>query len=258
MLFTSKLKHILSLTILLISTLISAQNDVLFTQGNDLYNEGKYAEAIDRYTEILDSGNHSEALYFNLANAHYKLNNIAPSIYYYEKAMQLAPNDADIKNNIAFARNMTIDAIDVIPEGVFSKIAKRVINIMSFDYWALFAVISMLLFVILFLGYYFAYSTSKKRLAFVGTLASLFLLLCTLTLAFEKYHLHQKDNPAIVFAQEAKVKGEPNLRSEEAFRLHEGTKVQVLDTIKNWRKIKLTDGKTGWISSDDIKMLKKF
>ena len=63
--------------------------------------------------------------------------------------------------------------------------------------------------------------------------------------------------PAIVFSQEALVKTEPNLRSEEAFRLHEGTKVQILDTLKNWKKIKLTDGKTGWISSNAIKALKE-
>ena len=58
-----------------------------------------------------------------------------------------------------------------------------------------------------------------------------------------------------MFSQEALVKSEPNLRSEEAFRLHEGTKVQILDTVKNWKKIKITDGKTGWISSDNMKAL---
>jgi SH3-like domain-containing protein len=39
----------------------------------------------------------------------------------------------------------------------------------------------------------------------------------------------------------------PNLRSTEAFVLHEGTAVQVLDTVENWKKIKLSDGKTGWV-----------
>ena len=69
-----------------------------------MYNQGKYAEAIDKYKAILETKNHSAALYFNLANAHYKLNNIAPSIYYYEKALQLAPNDPDIKNNLALPK----------------------------------------------------------------------------------------------------------------------------------------------------------
>ena len=96
------------------------QNDTLFKKANTLYNNGKYLEAIDNYMSILETNTHSAELYFNLGNAHYKLNNIATSIYYYEKALQLKPNDKDIINNIAFARNMTIDAIDTVPEVGFS------------------------------------------------------------------------------------------------------------------------------------------
>ena len=87
-----------------------SQNDSVFSEANTLYNNGKYAEAIDKYESILDSDQHSAELYFNLGNANYKLNNIAPSIYYYEKALLLEPNDKDIQNNLAFAQNMTIDA----------------------------------------------------------------------------------------------------------------------------------------------------
>ncbi len=112
--------------------------------------------------------------------------------------------------------------------------------------------------VVLFLVYYFAYYSSRKRLAFIGSISFLLLALFTLVLAFNKFGLVKNDKPAIVFAQESKVKSEPNLRSSEAFKLHEGTKVQVIDTIDNWKKIKLSDGKTGWISSEDIKLLNNF
>ena len=82
--------------------------------------------------------------------------------------------------------------------------------------------------------------------------------LMALFFAFQKFNLDQNDQPAIVFAQESQIKTEPNLRSEEAFRLHEGTKVQVLESLKDWQKIKLSDGKTGWIPKDDIKLLRDF
>ena len=75
------MKTIVYILLVLFSTDFYAQNNTLFEQGNSLYNQGKYAEAIDKYKAILGTKNHSEALYFNLANAHYKLNNIAPSIY---------------------------------------------------------------------------------------------------------------------------------------------------------------------------------
>ena len=73
--------------------------------------------------------------------------------------------------------------------------------------------------------------------------------------AFSKSGLDAKDQPAIVFAQETQVKSEPNLRSNEVFLLHEGTKVQILDTVNNWKRIKLADGKTGWIIAGDLKAL---
>ena len=232
-----------------------AQNETLFEQGNTLYNDGNYIEAIEKYQAILDSGEHSAELYFNLGNAYYKLSNIAPSIYYYEKALQLAPNDKDILNNIAFARNMTIEVVDTIPEVGFSKLVKNLTNMMSFDAWAKTSVALVILFVVLFLSYYFSYTTIKKRLAFVGSLASMVLACTALAFAYHNYNLKQNDRPAIVFAKESQIKSEPNLRSSEAFKLHEGTKVQILDTINNWKKIKLADGKTGWIVTDDLKAL---
>ena len=250
-----KLLYILSC---LFSVMLFAQNNALFEEANALYNDGKYAEAIDKYSAILETQKHSADLYYNLANANYKLNNIAPSIYYYEKALMLNPNDSDIKNNMAFAKNMTIDAIDVVPDVGFSKLLNNTAQNMSFDGWAKTAIALVFCFVALFLIYYFAYSTFKKRLAFIGSTVALLLFFITLAFAFHKYNLDALDNPAIVFSQESKVKSNPNSRSEESFRLHEGTKVQVVEAYEDWRKIKLSDGKVGWVISDDIKLIKDF
>ena len=102
-------------TFLLSFTTYAQQTDLLFKAGNDHYAQGRYQEAIDAYKRILDQKVESAALYYNLANANYKLNNVAPTIYYYEKALQLAPSDPDIRNNAAFAENMKIDAIESLP-----------------------------------------------------------------------------------------------------------------------------------------------
>ena len=250
------MKKIIYIIILLISTFSMAQNNTLFSQGNSLYNEGKFQDAINTYERILDTKNHSAELYFNLANAYYKLNRIAPSVYYFEKALQLSPNDNDIINNMSFAKNMTIDDIEIMPEMGFSKIANQVINKYSFDTWAKLSVFFVALFVVLFLAYYFSYSSTSKRFAFLASILSIVLILITLAFTFQRYDHEQKDNPAIVFAQESEIKNEPNLKSEIAFKLHEGTKVQVLEIYnKNWTKIKLANGKTGWIPSVDIKEL---
>ena len=107
---------------------------------------------------------------------------------------------------------MTIDAIDAVPDAGFSKLIKNITGMMSFDNWAKVAVASVILFVLLFLVYYFTYSTFKKRLAFVYQQPLSFFGNPSVVIAFHKYNVHQNDKEAIVFAQEATIKSEPNTK----------------------------------------------
>jgi len=249
-------KKILAIIVFVMSSCIaSAQSEETFKKANTLYNQEKYQEAIDAYKSILDQGKESAELYYNLGNANYKLSHIGPSIYYYEKALELAPNDADIKNNLIFANNATIDAIDVIPEGVVSRTINKFTNMFGFDTWAWISIICVLLFVLFFIAYYTARISSKKRLFFVGSWLVLLIGLAGILFAFKQYNFIENNQYAIIFAQETTVKSEPNLRSEEIFELHEGTKVKVTETVNDWKKIKLSDGKIGWVPATDIKEL---
>ncbi|TXD82721.1 SH3 domain-containing protein [Subsaximicrobium wynnwilliamsii] len=252
------MKQFLIAMVLLLSALSFSQNDTLFEQANQLYSDANYTEALQKYKAIMDSGEQSAALYFNMANAHYKLNHIAPSIYYYEKASLLNPNDKDIKNNMAFAKNMTLDAIDTVPEVGLAKLMNSWTKTFYYEVWAKISVAFAILFVILFISYFFVSSTGKKRFAFVSSILCLLLVFASFGLAYHGHDLVANNQPAIVFAKEAQIKSEPNLRSTEAFKLHEGTKVQVLDSVDNWKKIKLADGKTGWVMNEDIKLVKTF
>lgn len=94
------MKKLLYILILLVSFSGIAQNETLFEQGKELYKNGKYQQAINSWMKILDNGEHSAELYFNLGNAQYKLNHIGPSIYYYEKALQLSRTTRTLKTTL--------------------------------------------------------------------------------------------------------------------------------------------------------------
>lgn len=251
----TKITYIFLVLISSLTLAFGQENTALFDSANKTYNEGNYSEAITQYNSILDSGNYSVSVYYNLANAYYKSNEIGPSIYYFEKALQLSPNDKDILNNLGFARNMTIDAIEPLPKTQLSKFIGNITGKFSYNQWAWIAVILAFICVISFLGYQFAYQSLKKRIYFLISFIALFFILATVAIAYQQYGKAQKDRPAIIFAQETTVKAEPNLRSDVVFSLHEGTKVQVLDTVADWKKIRLIDGKIGWIIAEDVKEL---
>ncbi|MEZ4777987.1 MAG: tetratricopeptide repeat protein [Flavobacteriaceae bacterium] len=232
-----------------------AQNNALFEQGKEQYKAEKYEEAITNWMKILSSGEHSAALYFNVANAHYKLNHIGPSIYYYEKALQLSPNDTEIKNNLAFAQNAAVDAIEPLPQTFFVQWDAKLSKLLTFNGWAWVSVIAVTLFMILFLGYYFSFHSQKKRVLFVGSVLSLLVLFTGLTMAFRTFHKAENKKEAVVFVEVAEVKNGPRMSDETAFKIHEGTKVSILQTEDNWARILLADGKDGWIPEADIKVL---
>jgi tetratricopeptide (TPR) repeat protein len=252
------MKRIIYILVFCFSIISIAQNKSLFEKANDFYKNGKYNDAINTYNSILKTQEHSAELYFNLGNSHYKLNHIAHSIYNYEKALILNPTDKEIKQNLVFANTMKVDALEVLPEIGYTKYFNKFTSVLNTDTWAILSVIFVVLFAVLLISYYFTLSTKFKRIFFSSSFGFLLLALITLSFTYYKNNQETVTKPAIIFAKESKVKTEPNFKSQDAFILHEGTKVNVLDTEGNWNKIKLTNGKIGWILKDDIKLITIF
>jgi SH3-like domain-containing protein len=60
---------------------------------------------------------------------------------------------------------------------------------------------------------------------------------------------------AIVMADVVNVKSAPDDRGSDAFVLHRGVKVQVMDSVNQWWKIRLVDGKVGWVPQPDCEVI---
>lgn len=240
---------------LLIFALGFSQNEDLFEKGNSAYQEGNYESAIQQYEKILDNGEASAEVYYNLGNAHYKLNHIAPSIYYFEKALQLDPADEDIKNNIAFARNMAIDDIETVEDRGLSQSLNGLIATFSAGSWAGIAIFFSILFVALFLLYYYTPKPLFKRIFLGVAVISVILCVASIIFGYQQQSFIQDNKYAIIFSEEADVRDEPNLRGESSFQLHEGTKAKILENFQEWTRIELANGAQGWTDSSNLKRL---
>ena len=252
------MKKILFL-LLIIANSVTAQNvDSLFVSANNLYKNGKFNEAILLYKKVESKALVSSELYYNLGNSYYKLNKVGPSIYYYEKALKLNPLNEDVKNNLIFAKRLALDNIEQLPQTLLQKFNTNYLQKLSYNQWAIVAIIFSVLASLLFLLFYFAEGSSKKRFYFTTSIVSFIILITSLFITYNQYNLSKNKIEAIVFAEKTDVRNAPTLNSEEVFTLHEGTKVFVLDGVDNWKKIKIKDGKLGWVIASDIKLLNDF
>ena len=227
--------------------------DSLFNTANKLYQQENYLEALDRYQQIEKQEMESAELYFNMGNIYYRTNQVAPSIYYYERALRLSPNNKDIKFNLEFANTMVLDNIEPLPKSLGQKFMDGIILRFTYETWAKIAVSLAFVFAVLFLLYHFSYSTSKKRIYFITSILTVIFVTLSLFFSFKnKYYMDNKIE-AIVFSGEAEVKSAPTNSSDVYFELHEGTKVLILESLDNWKKIKIADGKIGWMKLSDLK-----
>ena len=251
------MKNVIIICCLLLNSWIYSQinPEKMFTNGIKYYNQGEYQKAISSFTTILENGQHSSSLYFNLGNSFYKINDVANSIFYFEKALQLSPNDKDIANNLSFSKNMLIDKIEILPTNQIKQFLNYILGILDVNQWLYFGLIILYVSALFFLFYFFNSKAVLKKNYFIASIVSLFFAMGFISLGITK-NLNQKSNLfAIVFDQKIDFRTEPNYRSEVLFNLHEGTKVLIKEELNDWVFVEIQDGNKGWIETQSVKKI---
>ncbi len=249
------MKYLITLICLAIATIGWGQDQDNFDKATTLYQKGDYSQAAAVYSSILKSGKESSALYYNLGNTYYKLNNVPESIYYYEKALQLDPENADAKNNLIFANQMKVDAITPLPKTWVRQLSDGIVGLFSAHTWAVLSIIGVFAFVLSFLLYYFVERTALKRTFFSLMLVFLFFAIGSYTLAHFCHKQVSQTQYAILFDKTVRVFSDANAYSSEVMQLHEGTKVEIIEDAKDWVKIRLVNGKIGWTKVSSLRKL---
>lgn len=253
------MKQLIYLLILFISSSLFATDETTsFATANQLYQQGKYQEALTKFEAIAqqNSGQISAELYFNIANCYYQTHQVAPAIFNYEKALLVNPDFENAKTNLEFAKKLRLDDIKEIPKVGVGKLLFDFTTVLHYDIWAWLAVVFSILLVVCFVVYYFSEKVIVKRIFFISMSVQILLIALFIFFGFFQKSQIEKEQPAIVFAEEVELMKEPNASQKSKQTLHEGTKVFVLSTKGDWKKVQLTDDTIGWIIPDAIKMLK--
>lgn len=216
------------------------------------YKRGNYQQAIKDYEELLKQGVNAD-LYYNLGNAYYRTDNVTQAILAYERALMLSPGDDDIRFNLQFATSKTIDKITPESEMFFVTWYHSLVNFTSVDNWAVMAIASIVLVLLLVLMFLFGPNVLLRKIGFYGgCLFFVLFVFCNFFAYQQKYNL-QNRTAAIVIAPSVTVKKTPANGSSDVFVIHEGTKVDITDKgLKDWRGIRLADGREGWLQTRQI------
>lgn len=227
----------------------------LFKEGNQLYQQNKYEQAVALYDSILALGMESGELYFNLGNTHYRLGHMGLARLNYEKAAKFLKNDPAISENLELLKMQLVDKIQTPPKFFLYKWMDVILNLFSMQSlsWIVLALLWLVLGVAAVRQFYLKRKRVERlRTAFVSTL--IVFILATLLLG-QKIYLAETEVYAVVLKPSVTLYAEPSSTGTEVFILHEGTKMKIRREKQDWLEIVLADGKTGWIERSALAVI---
>jgi tetratricopeptide (TPR) repeat protein len=232
---------------------VDAQAD--FLKAQEYYQKQDYDNAIKIYESMVKAGHVSSEVYYNLGNCYYKTGNVAGTLLNFERAKKLSPDDEDILFNIKVASLKIVDKMDAVPEIFYKRWTKAIALLFSTDVWTKILLTNIWLFFIFSGVYIVTPSSSIKKFAFA---VAVFLLLTTTSsffLAQKSYAISYLDQQAITTSASVYVKSSPDEKGSDQFIIHEGTKMDVLDELGDWKKVRIANGSVGWLKQADIEVI---
>lgn len=241
----------------------------------DLFNEGKaffheandlavkdpkvarelYRESVMRFERIVKEGEiENGKLYYNIGNAYFRMKDIGRAILNYRRAEQYIPNDPNLQQNLEYARSRRADRIDTPQK-------KRILKTLFFWHYDISsrtrAVIFAFCFATLWLSAAIRLFVRKSfliRLVLIqGILSAMFLG----SLLVEVAHRHRVRSGVVVAGEVVARKGDSKTY-EPSFKepLHAGTEFVLAEDRGEWRHIKLVDGRTCWVQSKAVELVR--
>ncbi len=221
-----------------------------FSSANESYKQGEYKSAKKKYLSLIEGNTASATIYYNLGNVCYKLHEVAPAILYYEKAHKLAPSNQDVSHNLTLANLLAVDKLNELKEEAIGNWWAKYIHSQSANQWALYSILFSLFTAGLFLVFLFSQQRLLKQIGFYGAVTgTLFTLIVLIT---GSNNQSKSSSSAIVFHSPVAVFSEPNKTATQLFNLHEGAKVEVLSEENDWKRIRFSAKKIGWLKSETI------
>ncbi len=249
------MKFVIPIIVLFSIAIFPKDVQQMMKDANELYRNGKFESAIETYKQIEKEGYEGTSLYYNLGNSYYRVGKIGYAILNYEKALKLSPTDEEVKHNLAFANLSTVDKIQPLPEFFLFVWWNSLLASFTVNGWTYIVYFFFILLLILISLYFFVRTIFQQKLVLFSGLGILVVFALTVSLLIVKINREQKLISGVVIEQSVTAKTSPDSKSSDAFIIHEGLKVNLEDKLDQWVKIKLADGKVGWVENNSVEKI---
>ncbi|MBI1227257.1 MAG: tetratricopeptide repeat protein [Bacteroidetes bacterium] len=237
-------------------TYLRAEDEArIFAEGNKAYQEQDYAKAIKIYEQLLDSGYRAPELEYNLGNAWYKKGSPGRAILHYERALILAPENAEIKQNLDFLHSKLAMEIEPLPPFFLVKwwqsarlaISTNKMGIVGLVLWWLgFSGLAM---------WILGKNRAQRKWGLLAGIALLLMSILPFSLAISRVCFEKNTQQAILLQKSAILRAEPEDSSQEIMTLVEGVKLQQIENINGWWQVRLENGELGWLPEQSMERI---
>jgi tetratricopeptide (TPR) repeat protein len=238
-----------------VSSVFANQAESLMNEANQFYQNKEYEEAIIKYSSILETDYESVALYYNLGNSYYRSAQLGLAILNYERGLKLDPSNDDLLHNLSIVKARTVDRIKEVPKLFIIEWWELLLSALSATIWQ----VVVLLFYLVLLGsitlYFFTKSGTTQRITIFSALAGLSAAIFFSIILLSVVQRETSTDYGILTANTISAKQSPNESSDDLFVIHEGLKIAVQEEFGDWYKIKLSDGKIGWLPKNSIEVI---
>lgn len=224
-----------------IATARAGEMENRFARARQVYDEGRYEEALAIYDALALDYPRMPEVHFNRGNTLARLGRVGPAIAAFERARLLAPRDPDIRANLKFLRER---AALPAPE---SSWLEKALNLASPLEWRYIAVAGWWLGALgLSLGWLL---TSPPRwLRSIG----LALLLCAAVAAFVSFKLRRLSTAVAI--ENTTVRFAPLPDATPHFEAPAGFRLRVLERQGDWLRVR-EGNREGWLPASSVEFV---
>lgn len=232
--------------------------------ADSAYSKENYDEAIALYNNLLGERGRSAEIYYNLGNAYYRKGEIGNAVLSYERALRVNPSHADARANLAFVNSRLEDR----PEdnnSFLTRLHRSVVLSMSADAWAWIALTSFVLLCAAVALYIFSANVTLRKLGFFGAFVLLVLTVYFVVVAVNAASYFNDHSEAVVTAPSTLLNSAPRQpgNTEKVVPLHEGTKVEIIDSIATpddpvspmWYNVRINGSASAWLRATDVERI---